>query len=178
MRYASGPNIGQAITNSLGLNGNSLLARVVVFDTKLNSLDIVTNDLRASRVYDIGKGELTTTAGFYKSRQTIDTDWLWTSKLMDVRGDGRAALVDVVDAAGVPQTQNGYYAFGADYYRRLLSSQRPRRLQCQRTVGVAGTTRSGVSRWAPASATISAMHADRSSDRIWAAVVSAPRRGT
>lgn len=116
LRYASGPNIGQAITNPSALNGNGLLARVVGFDTKLNSLDNVTNDLRASRVYDIGKGELTTTAGFYKSRQTIDTDWLWTSTLMDVRGDGRAALVDVVDAAGVPQTQNGYYAFGADYF--------------------------------------------------------------
>ncbi|MFE8585584.1 TonB-dependent receptor domain-containing protein [Sphingomonas sp. NCPPB 2930] len=116
LRYASGPNSGQAITNLSGLNGNGLLARVVVFDTKLNSLDNVTNDLRASRVYDIGKGELTTTAGFYKSRQTIDTDWLWTSTLMDVRGDGRAALVDVVNAAGVPQTQNGYYAFGADYF--------------------------------------------------------------
>ncbi|WP_428970659.1 TonB-dependent receptor domain-containing protein [Sphingomonas sp. Xoc002] len=116
LRYASGPNSGQAIANPSGLNGNGLLAQVVVFDTKLNSLDNVTNDLRASRVYDIGKGELTTTAGFYKSRQTIDTDWLWTSTLMDVRGDGRAALVDVVNATGVPQTQNGYYGFGAAYF--------------------------------------------------------------
>jgi hypothetical protein len=56
LRYASGPNIGQAITNSLGLNGNSLLARVVVFDTKLNSLDIVTNDLRARRSIPTGCG--------------------------------------------------------------------------------------------------------------------------
>ncbi|MEH3048136.1 TonB-dependent receptor [Sphingomonas adhaesiva] len=116
LRYATGPATGQVIANPSALNGNGLLAQVVVFDTKLNSLDNVTNDLRASRVDPIGAGELTTTAGFYTSRQTIDTDWLWTSTLMDVRGDGRAALVDVVSANGTAQTQNGFYAFGADYF--------------------------------------------------------------
>ncbi|WP_440979111.1 TonB-dependent receptor domain-containing protein [Sphingomonas pseudosanguinis] len=116
LRYASGPSVGQVIANPAGLNGNGLLARVVVFDVNLNSLDNVANDLRASRVFDVGGGELTTTAGFYKSRQTVDTDWLWTSTLMDVRGQGRAALVDVFNAGGVAQTQNGYYAFGADYF--------------------------------------------------------------
>ena len=116
LRYASGPASGQQITDLAGLNGNGLLAQVVVFDTKLNSLDNITNDLRISRVFPLGKGELTTTAGFYKSRQTINTDWLWTSTLADVRGGGRAALVDVFDAAGTPVTQNGYFAFGAAYF--------------------------------------------------------------
>jgi outer membrane receptor protein involved in Fe transport len=45
LAYASGPRAGQAIANPGGLNGNGLLAQVVVFDTKLNSLDNTTNDL-------------------------------------------------------------------------------------------------------------------------------------
>ncbi len=116
LRYASGPNVGQAIADPAGLNGNGLLAQVVVFDVKLNSLDNVTNDIRASRVLRVGNGDLTTTAGFYKSRQTIDTDWLWTSTLLDVRGDGRAALVDVVSAGGTAVTQGGFYGYGATYF--------------------------------------------------------------
>lgn len=116
LRFASGPSAGQAITDPAALNGNGLLAQIVVFDVKLNSLDNVTNDVRASRVLTLGGGDLTTTAGFYKSRQAIDTDWLWTSTLLDVRGDGRAALVNVVSAGGTPVTQNGFYAYSASYF--------------------------------------------------------------
>ncbi|MEH3041155.1 MAG: TonB-dependent receptor [Sphingomonas paucimobilis] len=116
LRFASGPSAGQAITNPAALNDNGLLAQIVVFDVKLNSLDNVTNDVRASRVFRVGQGDLTTTAGFYKSRQTIDSDWLWTSTLLDVRGDGRAALVDIVSAGGTPVTQNGFYGYGASYF--------------------------------------------------------------
>lgn len=116
LRFASGPWTGQAITDPAALNGNGLLAQIVVFDVKLNSLDNVTNDVRASRVFTLGGGDLTTTAGFYKSRQAIETDWLWTSTLLDVRGDGRAALVDVVSAGGTPVTQNGFYAYSASYF--------------------------------------------------------------
>lgn len=107
---------GQAIANPGALNGNGLLAQIVVFDTKLNSLNNVTNDLRATRDYQLGAGKLTATAGFYKSRQTIDTDWLWTSILMDVRGDGQAALVDVRRANGTSVTQNGFYGYSAAYF--------------------------------------------------------------
>lgn len=116
LRYATGPAAGQAIADPSAINGNGLLARIVVFDVKLNSLNNVTNDLRISRVDRVGKGDLTTTAGFYASRQTVDTDWLWTSTLTDVRGDGRAALVDVFDGRGRAVTQNGYYGFGASWF--------------------------------------------------------------
>ncbi|WP_420186430.1 TonB-dependent receptor domain-containing protein [Sphingomonas elodea] len=116
LSYANGPRAGQAIANPGGLNGNGLLAQIVVFDTRLNSLDNITNDLRANRVFDLGRGKLTTTVGFYKSRQTVDTDWLWTSILSDVRGDGEAALVNVRRANGTAVTQDGFYAFGASYF--------------------------------------------------------------
>jgi len=75
-RLATGPGAGRTITDLAGLNGNGLLARVVVVDVKLNSLDNVTNDLRVSRVDHSGNGDLTATAGFDAARQSVDTDRL------------------------------------------------------------------------------------------------------
>ena len=116
LSYANGPNVGQIITNPSALNGNGLLAQIVVFDTKLNSLDNVTNDIRVTRDFDVGGGKASFTAGFYKSRQTIDTEWLWTSLLSDVVGGGKAALVNVRNASGQLVTQDGVYAYGASYF--------------------------------------------------------------
>jgi outer membrane receptor protein involved in Fe transport len=107
--FANGPRAGQAF-------GNGLLAQIVVFDVDLNSLDNVTNDIRISRAFDTGAGNVVATAGFYKSRQTVDTDWLWTAALLEVRGGGDAALVNVRNAAGQLVTQDGFYGYSARYF--------------------------------------------------------------
>ncbi len=116
LRYASGPKAGQAITNPAALNGNGLLASIVLFDVKLDSLDNITNDLRLTHTANWGGAEVSITGGFYASRQTIDTSWLWTSHLLEVQGGGDAALIDVVNAAGVPQTDGGTVAYGASFF--------------------------------------------------------------
>ena len=116
LRYATGPSAGQTIANPGGLNGNGLLASIVLFDVKLNSLDNVTNDLRITKQTQLVGGELTLQAGYYFSRQTIDTTWLWTSYLLEVKGGGTAALIDVANAAGQLQTQNGVVAYGASFF--------------------------------------------------------------
>ncbi|MBB5685373.1 outer membrane receptor protein involved in Fe transport [Sphingobium boeckii] len=107
LSYATGPNAGQAITNPAGLNGNGLLAMALLQNTKLNALDNMTNDLRATRQWDLGAGTLTTTAGYYKSKQSLNTEWLYILAVSDVRGDGTSALVDITNAGGVLQTQDG-----------------------------------------------------------------------
>ena len=101
-RYFNGPNAGQPVS------ANQLLAQVVVFDTKLNSLNNITNDLRLSKELQLGWGSLSLLGGFYSSRQDVDTAWLWTSALLEVRGGGNAALVDVRGPAGETVTQNGF----------------------------------------------------------------------
>lgn len=111
LRFANGPNAGQAYATPSGL-----LAQIVLFDTKLNSLDNITNDIRGSYEFGLGGGRATLTGGFYASRQTIDTDWLWGSYLLEVRGGGRAALVDLFNAAGVQQTDGGQYGYGATFF--------------------------------------------------------------
>ncbi len=109
--YANGPSAGLPYLNPTTANAIG----IVLFNTKLNSLDNITNDLRLSHQADLGGGTLDLTLGFYKSRQTIDIDWTWSSYLLDARGNN-AALLDVRNAAGVLQTDNGLVAYGASFF--------------------------------------------------------------
>ena len=120
LSYANGPNAGQAITSPTTLNGNGLLAADFLAKVKLHSLDNFTNDLRANRMWKVGGGELTVTAGVYKALQTIDMDWLYSTAIQDVVGGGNAALIDVRNAAGTMVTQNGYSAFSVQNSGALL----------------------------------------------------------
>ncbi|UYV17116.1 TonB-dependent receptor [Porphyrobacter sp. ULC335] len=110
--FASGPNSGQ-VANAANIGGNGLLTNVVVFNVRLNSLDNVTNDFRVNKAFDFGSGTANFTSGFYLSRQTINTDWLWTSHVQTVQGDGQAVLVDIRNAGGQAVTQNGTLAYSA-----------------------------------------------------------------
>lgn len=114
--YASGPMAGQQVADPATLGGNGLVANIVVFNTRLNSLDNLTNDLRGTAEFDLGGGKATLTGGFYYSQQDIDTTWLWTSHLMSVEGNGDAVLLDVRNAAGVPQTQDGTVGYSASFF--------------------------------------------------------------
>ncbi|WP_114952090.1 TonB-dependent receptor domain-containing protein [Sphingosinicella terrae] len=109
LTYANGPLAGAPVTAAS--TGNNLAAWLTMFDVDLHGLDNVTNDLRVSRVWEIGGGDLTTTVGVYNSRQQVNTDWRYTSIISEVRGGGEAALIDITRADGTPITQDGFYAF-------------------------------------------------------------------
>ncbi|SFF91963.1 Outer membrane receptor proteins, mostly Fe transport [Novosphingobium sp. CF614] len=111
LSYATGPQAGQVIADPSTLNGNGLLTLQLAWDNKLNSLDNMINDLRASKVWDMGGGELTFTAGYYRSSQDIDIAWLWTSQLSDVVGGGNANLINM-SVGSLPITQGGYFGYG------------------------------------------------------------------
>ena len=113
--FASGPQAG-ATANPATIGGNGLLTNIVTFNTRLNNLDLVANDLRISRDFDFSGGLLSFTGGFYASRQNVDTDWLWTSHVQTVEGDGNSVLVDIVDAAGNTVTQNGVVGYSASFF--------------------------------------------------------------
>ena len=120
LRYANGPQAGQAI-NPMTLNGNGLLVQSLLINTDLRNLDNMTNDLRASRAWDIGGGKLTTTVGFYKSNQSYDPYITMAVALQDVVGGGNSALVDVFTAGGTKVSQDGilsYSLLGASSYHR------------------------------------------------------------
>lgn len=102
--YATGPNIGSTVA------ADTLVAKLTNQDTQLKNLDYVVNDLRASRVWELGNGNLTTTVGFYKSSQNINSVWNWTTTLMEIAGGGNANLLNV-SQGGTPVTSNGYYSY-------------------------------------------------------------------
>jgi outer membrane receptor protein involved in Fe transport len=122
LSYANGPLAGQAIASPSTLNGNGLLSSSTLFDTDLDDLTNVTNDFRVSRVWDVGGGKLTTTAGFYKAAQTIDTTWHWSSVLQEVKGGGEAALLDVSTAAGFKLSQQGFFGYSSSFLRNIRRS--------------------------------------------------------
>lgn len=113
--FASGPNAG-SVADASTIGGNGLLANIVNFNVRLNSLDNVTNDFRISKEFDLGGGSASFTSGFYLSRQDVDTDWLWTSHVQTVQGDGQSVLVDIVDGGGNTVTDNGVVGFGANFF--------------------------------------------------------------
>ena len=110
-RYASGAGAGQAIADPTALNGNGLIAIYNIRDRRQQDVGSVTNDIRASRVWNVGDGVLTTTAGLYTGRQQIDTSILYGVVVTEVKGGGDAALIDVFDAAGNARTAGGIYAY-------------------------------------------------------------------
>lgn len=111
LSYANGPQAGAAI-NPDTVNGNGLIAFTGLLYGTIHSLRNVTNDFRGSRVWSLGGGDLTTTAGVYKSRQDLDTTQLMTTVLQDVRGNGESALVNLTRADGTALTQNGVLTYG------------------------------------------------------------------
>lgn len=109
--YAGGPNSGAIITDPGALNGNGVIGNMLVARVNADSLDNMSNDLRATRVWEVGGGKLTTTVGVYKSTQAIKSTWLYGNTLQEMVGGGEAALLNVRNASGALLTQDGFRAF-------------------------------------------------------------------
>lgn len=113
LSFARGPNAGQAIANPDALNGNGLASLLVTGDNRIRDFSNITNDIRASRVWRVGGGDLTTTAGFYASRQKVSAFKTYNLLAIEVAGGGQAAPLDISAADGTPVSQDGYLSFGA-----------------------------------------------------------------
>lgn len=105
--YASGPNTGQTISNPMTLNGNGLAALNFELNGDLDNLDSFTDDLRASRVWNVGSGKLTTTGGLYASSQNVDFNNFFAVTLSDFASGGNTHLLDIIGPDGSPLTQDG-----------------------------------------------------------------------
>jgi outer membrane receptor protein involved in Fe transport len=108
LRYANGPNAGAAF------NGTAI--RIHLFNTELNDLGNVANNLTLSKSFAAGDGTVDFALGYYKARQSIDTDWVWNSYLMELNGGGNAALLNAFGPAGQALSINGLYAYGVPFW--------------------------------------------------------------
>lgn len=94
---ASGPGAGSAYT------GNRFTA--VVFNTKVDDVGLVANDLKLSKSFDTGGGKLTATGGFYTSVQKLDLTWNFNQYSLSASGTDAVLL-------NVPGVVNGSPGFG------------------------------------------------------------------
>lgn len=109
--YASGPLQGQTFDAT---RGNGLLSLTLGINSNAPRLDDLVNDLRASRVWSMGGGDLTTTAGFYAARQDFRRMDNLSTIIQDLTGGGQSSLVNVAGSGGmVPLSQNGHLLFSA-----------------------------------------------------------------
>lgn len=108
--YFSGPNAGQPFTPTA--NGNGLLAAMVNVHSNFHDLDFVVNDLRASRAFATGGGELTVTSGLYAAHQKFALERALSAPITDVAGNGNGGLVNLSNG-GFPISQNGILMFNA-----------------------------------------------------------------
>ncbi len=106
--YASGPKAGQVV-NPATVSGNGQINVSALGHTDINSMRNVTNDFRASRVWEVGGGDLTTTAGVYKSFQKVDAAYYGANIIQDIVGGGNSVLLNVKDGNGNPVFSNGVF---------------------------------------------------------------------
>lgn len=127
LTYANGPRAGQVITPAANINGNGLIVATSLSKIDVRSLDNFTNDVRATRVFKIGRGDLTLTGGVYKSLQDLVSDWLYSNVTQDALGGGNSSLINYTNAAGVPQSQDGFLGFtrsgSTGFFRRTYDVQ-------------------------------------------------------
>lgn len=119
IRYVNGPNAGKTVVGGNGLLSANLATRIDADD-----LSDVTNDLRASRVWDVEGGKLTVTGGFYHADQTMHFSWLQDTYIQDVVGGGNSALVDIT-RNGTPITYGGVLMLGVPNgygFKRIYST--------------------------------------------------------
>ncbi|MBC3756883.1 TonB-dependent receptor [Hyunsoonleella sp. SJ7] len=98
-------------TDGSAVSGNSLVARVHMFDVELNNFNNFMNDLKLSKSF----GNVDITLGYFKSIQDISMSWLWNSYLQEVNDDN-ARLINVLDGTGSPLSDNGLYAYGVPFW--------------------------------------------------------------
>lgn len=94
-RYATGPRAGQPYT------GNAFAA--VVFNTSLDDLSLLANDLKLSRSFELDdQASVAVSAGVFHSTQTVATTWNFNQYLLEASGNRPAVLTSNTLLNGSP----------------------------------------------------------------------------
>lgn len=103
---ANGPD---GASNGDGANYSGLAFLNLLFDTSINDLGNLINDLSLRKEFDNG---VSVTGGYYYSKQDIATSWnSWQTSIQTVDGSNSQYL-HITDADGTPLVNNGLWAPG------------------------------------------------------------------
>jgi len=83
---------------------NGLIQNIHVFDTTIDDLSNVINDLKVSKKIN---DNVSVTAGYFTATQNTKISWQWNSFLQEVKGGGDARLVNIDGLS-----RGGQYAYG------------------------------------------------------------------
>jgi len=112
---ATGRNVnGAVVTNAVtgqAYNGQAMI--IHLFDAKLNNFNNFVNDFKLRKKL----ANVSVNAGYYKSTQQINMDWVFNSYLATLDGDGSQPLN--ITTGGVSQSSNGLFAYGAPVWGNL-----------------------------------------------------------
>ena len=104
--YFSGPRAGQAVSPT------DIMTLTMNVDMNFHDAALTVNDLRASRVYGLGGGELTLTSGLYAAHQRIGMERSVNALLQNAAGDGNSGLINLSNS-GFPISQDGTLMYAA-----------------------------------------------------------------
>jgi outer membrane receptor protein involved in Fe transport len=108
--FVAGLPIPQPATLSYADNGaaytpaNGLIQNIHVFDTTIDDLSNVMNDIKVSKKVN---DNVSVTAGYFTATQNTKISWQWNAFLQEVKGGGDARLVNVDGLS-----RGGQYAYG------------------------------------------------------------------
>jgi outer membrane receptor protein involved in Fe transport len=101
VRFANGPQAGQAAPGALPVNRNPNLY------TDMNDMGHLAGDFGLTGKFELAEaGTLTVRAGYYTSRQNINMDWHWNESFNAGTANNPARL-DLFDATGTALTDAG-----------------------------------------------------------------------
>ncbi len=107
IKYAAGPNAGQAYTGAY-LNNNTNVR------TNIRDVGSFVNDLNLTGRFETGTGKLTANAGWFFMNQKIAMDWHTNQAFSEVNGDN-PSMLDLFDAAGNKLTNEGLAGFNNNW---------------------------------------------------------------
>lgn len=107
IRYADGPQVGQAFTGSY-LNNNPNI------HVDMRNMGSFANNLAFTGKYALGPGQATLTAGWFHMSQTIDQTWMVNRQFSEIRGKNAAEL-DLFSTTGTQLTAAGQAGYNDNW---------------------------------------------------------------
>ena len=100
----AGTTEASGVSRGAAFSGDKLTA--VIFNTSVDKLDLMVNDLKLSKVFDLGaSGKVTGTAGLFASSQDVGVTWNFNQYSLSASESGATLL-------NVPGVVNGSAGFG------------------------------------------------------------------
>ncbi len=107
VRYATGPNQGQAYTGSYVNNNPNI-------NTLMKNMDNFANNLTATGKFDVGSGRARVTAGLFVMKQNIRQDWHVNRQYSTLSGENAVPL-DLFSTTGTQLTAAGQAGFNDNW---------------------------------------------------------------